>query len=219
MVLRKSLFPSDSHGLWPPLGDDRRGVHSRYTGAGDGDGAAREQLETQTPSFTADELIPVQDGQRPQTGNLMAVLSGRDRKKGASSRRPPVLAIARLTASNIRAGKSAIKSRRSHPRRASLSVQHGALASVLSPSSKERLAQEQIPVPEDGTDASASKNAAPPSNSRAVESTVAPRPLPIGVTAGRHTKTCRRRRRGIADNTAAAGLARPARPGPTRSSL
>jgi hypothetical protein len=47
-------------------------------------GLAREQLKTQTPELSADATIPVHDGERPKAGNLMALLSARDRKKGTA---------------------------------------------------------------------------------------------------------------------------------------
>jgi hypothetical protein len=148
---------------------------------------AREQLETQTPTFTADELIPVQDGQRPQSGNLMAVLSGRDRKKAP--------AATSAGSSDRTANRKQYPGRQiSHqqpslaPEKAELVLQHGTLPSVLSRRSKERLAQEQVPAPEDETDVSTSESADPPSNSQAVESQAAPRALPTGIAAGRIPK-------------------------------
>jgi hypothetical protein len=43
-------------------------------------GLAREQLQTQTPAPATDTTIPVHDPGRPKAGNLMAMLSARDRK-------------------------------------------------------------------------------------------------------------------------------------------
>ena len=47
-------------------------------------GLAREQLKTQTPELAPDNTIPVNDGERPKAGNLMALLSARDRKKSTA---------------------------------------------------------------------------------------------------------------------------------------
>ena len=41
-------------------------------------GLAREQLKTQTPHRVSDAFIPINDGDRPQAGNLMAMLRARD---------------------------------------------------------------------------------------------------------------------------------------------
>jgi hypothetical protein len=49
-------------------------------------GLAREQLKTQTPEPTADPFIPINDGDRPKAGNLMAMLSARDRAAKSAAR-------------------------------------------------------------------------------------------------------------------------------------
>jgi hypothetical protein len=51
-------------------------------------GLAREQLETQTPVVSSDATIPVDHRGMPKSGNLMAILSGRDRKP-APAKLPP----------------------------------------------------------------------------------------------------------------------------------
>ncbi len=47
-------------------------------------GLAREQLKTQTPAFTNETTIPVDHRGQPKSGNLMAMLSGRNRKSANS---------------------------------------------------------------------------------------------------------------------------------------
>lgn len=48
-------------------------------------GLAREQLKTQTPQVLPDATIPVDHRGQPKSGNLMAMLSGRDRKRAAAT--------------------------------------------------------------------------------------------------------------------------------------
>jgi hypothetical protein len=52
-------------------------------------GLAREQLKTQTPAFTNQTTVPVDHRGHPKSGNLMAMLSGRNRKTASAKAGPP----------------------------------------------------------------------------------------------------------------------------------
>jgi hypothetical protein len=52
-------------------------------------GLAREQLKTQTPAFTNETTVPVDHRGHPKSGNLMAMLSGRNRKAASAKAGQP----------------------------------------------------------------------------------------------------------------------------------
>jgi hypothetical protein len=167
-------------------------------------GLARKQLETQTPDFSADELIPVHNGGRAKAGNLMAALSGRDRKKAAADSSADSM-------SNRTAERKQYPGRQISYHEPTLApgaadgtivLQHGTLPSVLSAKSKAALYElpDETPTPhERSTDT--------PQEDVAVDSAVAepahgaPRQLPPGPAMARVPKPI--------DSVAAASLTTP----------